>query len=104
MVATRSPRSISGFRAAWVVHAPVGCALTPVRCARREPWFDHDERVDPSEEHGVHVHDVHGEDGLGLRGEELAPGRTRPGRCGIDAGVMRDLPHGRGGDAMVEPD
>jgi DNA replication protein DnaC len=32
----RSARSISRLRAAWVVHAPVGCALTPSRCARRQ--------------------------------------------------------------------
>ena len=51
-----------------------------------------------------HGHEVHGQDGLGLAGEELAPGRTRPARCGIDADVMQDLPHGRGGDAMAEPD
>jgi hypothetical protein len=31
-----SARSISRVRVAWVVHAPVGCALTPSRCARRE--------------------------------------------------------------------
>jgi hypothetical protein len=33
----RSARSISRLRASWVVHAPVGCALTSSRCARREP-------------------------------------------------------------------
>jgi helix-turn-helix protein len=36
-VVTRPARSISRLRAAWVVHAPVGCALIPSRCARREP-------------------------------------------------------------------
>jgi len=48
--------------------------------------------------------EIHRQDGLGLRGEELSPGRTRSARCGIDAGVMQDLPHGRGGDVMVKPD
>jgi hypothetical protein len=32
-----SAGSLSRVRAAGVVHAPVGCALTPSRCARREP-------------------------------------------------------------------
>ncbi len=38
--------------------------------------LDRDQRVDPSEHHGVDVHDVHGQDGLRLCGEELAPGRA----------------------------
>jgi hypothetical protein len=37
IVVTRSVRSISRFRAACVVHASVGCAVTPSRCVRREP-------------------------------------------------------------------
>jgi hypothetical protein len=37
MVVTRSPRFIRRFHTAWVVHAPVGCTVTPARCARREP-------------------------------------------------------------------
>jgi hypothetical protein len=32
--------------------------------------------VDPPERNGVYVQKVHGEDGLGLCREELAPGRT----------------------------
>jgi hypothetical protein len=36
-VITRSPKFVSRVRAAWVVHAPVGCAVTPSRWARREP-------------------------------------------------------------------
>ena len=31
----RSPRSISRLRAAWVVQAAVGCAVTPSRCTWR---------------------------------------------------------------------
>src|SRR5918997_5615514 len=36
MVLAHSEMSIMRLRAAWVVHAPVGCAVTPSRCARRE--------------------------------------------------------------------
>jgi hypothetical protein len=50
------------------------------------------------------VHEVHSQEGLGLGGEELALDRTRPARRGIDTGVMQNLPHGGGGDAMAEPD
>jgi hypothetical protein len=31
---------------------------------------DGDQGVDPGKEHGVYVHEVHGEDGFGPRGEE----------------------------------
>jgi hypothetical protein len=66
--------------------------------------LDRDQRIDPSEQHGVHVHEIHGQDGLGLRGEELAPGWTRSARSGIDTGVVQDLPHRGGSDPMTEPD
>jgi hypothetical protein len=66
--------------------------------------LDRDERVNPPEQHGVYVHKVDCKDGLGLRGEELAPGRTRSARCGGDASVVQDLPHGGGGGPMAEPD
>jgi hypothetical protein len=56
------------------------------------------------EKHGIDVHKVHSEDGLGLGGEKLPPTRTRPTRCWIDAGVMQDLPHRGGGDPMAKPD
>jgi hypothetical protein len=38
--------------------------------------LDPDQDVDPPERNGVYVQKVHGEDGLGLCREELAPGRT----------------------------
>jgi hypothetical protein len=37
--------------------------------------LDPDQDVDPPERNGVYVQKVHGEDGLGLCREELAPGR-----------------------------
>jgi transcription factor WhiB len=39
-----------------------------------------------------------------LGGEELAQGRTRAARGGIDTGVMQDLPPGAGGDARAKSD
>lgn len=38
--------------------------------------LDPDQEVDPPKRNGVSVQKVHGEDGLGLGGEELTPGRT----------------------------
>ena len=66
--------------------------------------FDCDQDVDPLEQDSVHEHEVHGEDGLGLGGKELAPGWTRSMRGGINASVVQNLPHRRGGDVMTEPD
>jgi hypothetical protein len=65
--------------------------------------LDGDQGVDPGEKHGVHVQEVHGQHRLSLGGEELAPGRTRPARRGTDTGVMQNLSHRGGGDAMTEP-
>jgi hypothetical protein len=100
----RSAMSISRFRAAWVVHAPGRVRGHPGQMCPATTVLDRDQRGDPPEKHGVHRHEIHGQDGLRLRGEELAPGRTRPARCGVDTSVMQDLPHGAGGDAMAEPD
>jgi hypothetical protein len=66
--------------------------------------LDRNQDVDPPEQDGVHGHEVHREDGLGLGGKELAPGWARSTRGGINASVVQDLPHRGGGDAMAEPD
>src|SRR5438270_415165 len=62
--------------------------------------LDCDQRVDPSEQHGVYVQEVYGQNSLGLSGEELSPGWTRPARRGIEARVMENLPHGGRRDAV----
>jgi hypothetical protein len=49
--------------------------------------FDHDQDVETAQEDGVDVGEVDGEDRVGLRGQELAPGRSGPLGCGIDSGV-----------------
>jgi hypothetical protein len=45
--------------------------------------LDCDQDLDPPEHDGIHGHEVHGEDGLGLGGKELAPGWTRSRWGGI---------------------
>jgi len=45
--------------------------------------LDCDQDLDPPEHDSVHGHEVHGEDGLGLGGKELAPGWTRSRWGGI---------------------
>src|SRR5947209_16478562 len=66
--------------------------------------LDRDQRVNSSEQHGVDVQEVYGQDSLGLGGEKLSPSGTRPARRGIEARVMENLPHGGRRDAVAEPD
>ena len=56
--------------------------------------LDDDDDVEAAQEDGVDVGKVDGEDGVGLCGEELAPGRTGPSGRGIEAGVLQDRPEG----------
>ena len=66
--------------------------------------LDHDQRVDATEQHGVHVDEVGGEEAAGLRGQELPPGRAGTAWRGIDPGIVQDLPHRGGCDRVAEPD
>jgi hypothetical protein len=55
--------------------------------------LDHDEDVKAAEEHGVDVCEVDREDGAGLSGQELSPGRPGPSRRRIETGVLKDVFH-----------
>jgi hypothetical protein len=83
--------------------SPGGMGADPDQMGPAGTVLDGDQGVDPGEKQGVHVQEVHGQHRLSLGGEELAPGRTRPARRGTDTGVMQNLPHRGGGDAMTEP-
>jgi hypothetical protein len=65
--------------------------------------LDDDQGVDASQQHGVYVDEVDGEDAAGLGGQELLPGRARAAGCGADPGVMHDLPDRGGSDRVAEP-
>jgi hypothetical protein len=54
--------------------------------------LDEEQHVQPAQEHGIDVEEVSGEDGLGLGVQERPPRLPRPGRGGVDAGVLEDLP------------
>jgi len=64
--------------------------------------LDDEEDVEAPQEHGVDVGEVDGEDRVGLRGQELAPGRPGPPGRGIEPGVLHDSPHGRSGDGTAK--
>ena len=64
--------------------------------------LDDEERVEPVQGDRVEVEQVAGEDRLGLRSEELRPGRSGPPRRGVDAGGVQDFPDGGGADLVAE--
>jgi hypothetical protein len=66
------------------------------------PDLHHEQHVDPDQTDGVHVQEIAGEDALGLRGQELGPGRARPSRRGADSGAVEDDPHGAGPDVVAQ--
>jgi hypothetical protein len=55
IVVARSVRSLSRVRAAWVVHAPVGCTVPAEQRGPVGAVLDRDQRVDSPEHHGVHM-------------------------------------------------
>ena len=66
--------------------------------------LDHDEDVEAAQEDGVDVGEVDGEDRVGLRGQELSPGRAGPSRGGVEAGgLVTRGPGGHGGSRAVRP-
>ena len=56
------------------------------------PVLDRDEDVEAAEEDGVDVGEVDREDGLGLGGQELSPGRPSSSGRGIESCFLQDLP------------
>jgi hypothetical protein len=64
--------------------------------------LDHHEYVQAAEQDGVEVGEVDRKDRMGLRGEELSPGRAGPSRGGIEAGGRQDSPDGGGGHPVTE--
>ena len=66
--------------------------------------LDHHQDVEAAQKDGVDVGEVDREDRVGLRGEELSPGRSGPLRGRVDAGGLQDCPDGGGGDVVAESD
>jgi hypothetical protein len=56
---------------------------------------EEEQHVQTAQDHGAGVAEVRGEDRGGLPGQDRAPGLPGPPGCGIEAGVLEDLPHRR---------
>ena len=56
--------------------------------------FEEGEGVEPVAECGVEVEEIGRDDGVGLAGEEVFPGRTATARRWIDACGVEDAPDG----------
>ncbi len=68
------------------------------------PVLDEDQGVQAFQSDRVYMHEVDGENAVGLGGEELLPCRARTPRCRIQPGRVQDLPHRRGSDLVAELD
>ena len=64
--------------------------------------LDKHQHIQPSQQDGVCVQEVDGEDPGGLGCQELPPGRPRASRRRIDARGTQDLPHGGRRDRNAE--
>ena len=64
--------------------------------------FEERQCVEPVAQGGVDVEEIDRDDGVGLGGQELSPGRAGAVGCRVDAGGMEDLPDGRGTDTVAE--
>src|SRR3982074_732021 len=97
----RSPRSITRLRACWVTHSPGGWGVAPSKCTLRGDLHD-EQDIYTFEPDRIHVKEVAGQDGLGLVGEELGPGRAVASGCGVDTCGVEDLPDRAGRDLVAQ--
>lgn len=85
----RSPSSLRRLRACWVTQAPGWVGGDPGQVHAATVVLDDEEDVEAAQEHGVDVGEVDCEDRVGLRRQELPPGRTGPPRGGSNPAVLR---------------
>jgi hypothetical protein len=100
----RSPRSTIRLRACCTTHSPLAWVVTPRMCTRRLRDLHQEQHVDTRQPDRVDVQEIAGKDPLGLRAQELRPGRPRPPRSGIHPGLGQDRPHGTGRHPVAQAD
>src|SRR5215207_5326901 len=99
----RSSTAMSRLRACWVTHSPHWVRRHPERMDLARGDLDHKQHVQTLAQHRVHGGQVHRQDAVGLRSEELPPRERRPDRCRVDTGAVQDGPDGAGPDLVAEP-
>jgi hypothetical protein len=100
-VVTRSARSISRLRAGLGGPCSGRVCAHPEQMCSAGAMLDCDQDLDPPEHDGVHGHEVHGEDGLGLAVRNWRQVGADRGGAGSNAGVVQNLPHRGGSDATT---
>jgi hypothetical protein len=100
----RSPRSSNRFAGLLGDPGAGGVAGDPRDVHVAAVVLDHDENVEAAQEHGVDVGEIDREDRVGLRGQELSPGRPGPSGRRIETRILENCPDGRGGHGMAEAD
>lgn len=101
---TRTPDSTARFLACCTVQGPVGWAVIPGDVQPACAVLEEHQRVHPAQIDQVDVDEVAGDDGLGLRGQGIAPCRTAAAWGWIDARRGKDLPDRCRADRVSEPD
>ncbi|WP_285776492.1 N-6 DNA methylase [Microtetraspora sp. NBRC 13810] len=95
-----SPSSIIKFLACCATHDPVGCSVTPRTWTRRVLVSMTTGQYRRLNSMVSQWKKSHARIPRGLSTYELAPGRSRASRYGVDAGLLQDEPH-RGGSHPV---
>ncbi len=85
-----------------MVQAPVGVGGGTGEDHLSAGDVDEKQHVVPAEQGGVHGEEAAGDGGLGV--QELRPSDLRSIWGWVDAVGFEDLPDGRGGNAVAEPD
>lgn len=86
------------FRASWVTHAAVGCAVATGGV------LDYREDVQGRPGQRLGLEEIGGEDSLRLTAQERRPGGVVALGRGADAVLLEDVPHGGGGDRDATDD
>ena len=103
MSANRSPRLRARLPACCTVHSPAGVGGDAARMHPAAAVLDeHQEYIQPPQQHGVHVQEIDCDDPGSPGVQELPPARARAARRRIDARSPQDLPHGGRRDRHAE--
>lgn len=100
----RSPRSTIKLRACWVVHSPVGFAVTPRMWTRRGHHLHHHQHVNTPQGDRVEVEEIRGQQPRRLDPKERSPPGVCVPRRRTETGVAKDPPDRSQADPVAQAD